>query len=254
MADQVEEKEPAAGPSHVANKSRQFGGPEMMAEIHRERKIGGGQPVADRVGSYDWEWSAGIRRGVKIGADDLDTEAPLDLPQYSAARAPYVEDTPDRQRIPARGCNNRPRVAQEAVNCREVPIGSVGQRFGHIAPIEDFAFRRLLHRSRCLNYRHPGDSPRGNRCKTAYAAFASENARVSSVQTIQIVGAGPAGAAAALGALRESAAVRIAERSRATRHKVCGEFISSEACSILEQLGVWQQFVKFSPSRIRRCE
>lgn len=77
---------------------------------------------------------------------------------------------------------------------------------------------------------------------------------MSSVQTIQIVGAGPAGAAAAIGALRESAAVRIVERSRATRHKVCGEFISAEACSILEQLGAWQEFLKLGPSRIRRCE
>lgn len=77
---------------------------------------------------------------------------------------------------------------------------------------------------------------------------------MSSVQTIQIVGAGPAGTAAALGALRESAAVRIVERSRATRHKVCGEFISPEACSILEQLGTWQEFLKLGPSRIHRCE
>lgn len=155
MPDQVKEEEPAAGTSHVANESRQVGGRKMMAEIHRERKIGGGQPVSNRVGPYDWEWSAGIGRGVKIGADDLDTEAPLDLPQYSAPRAPDIQDTPDGQRIPACGRDNRPRVAQEAVNCRQVPIGSVGQCFGHIAPIENFALRRLLHRFRCLNYRHP---------------------------------------------------------------------------------------------------
>lgn len=155
MPDQVEEKEPAAGPSHVANERRQVGGREMMAEIHRERKISGGQPVANRIGSHNWERSAGIGRRVKIGADDLDTQAPLDLPQHSPPRAPDIQDAPDGQRIPPRGCDNRPRVAQEAVNCREVPIRSVGQLFGDIAPIEDFALRRLLHRFRCLNYRHP---------------------------------------------------------------------------------------------------
>ena len=70
---------------------------------------------------------------------------------------------------------------------------------------------------------------------------------------IQVVGAGPAGSAAALAALAESAAVRISERSRAARHKVCGEFISPEACPVLEQLGVWDDFLRLNPARIRRC-
>ncbi|HEY1242393.1 MAG TPA: FAD-dependent monooxygenase [Bryobacteraceae bacterium] len=70
---------------------------------------------------------------------------------------------------------------------------------------------------------------------------------------IQIIGAGPAGSAAAIGALQHSAAVRIADRARETRHKVCGEFISPEASGILEQLGVWQEFLGVGPSCIRRC-
>lgn len=68
-----------------------------------------------------------------------------------------------------------------------------------------------------------------------------------------MVGAGPAGSAAAIAALQDSAGVRIADRARETRHKVCGEFIAPEACGILGQLGVWSQFVGAGPSRIRRC-
>ena len=70
---------------------------------------------------------------------------------------------------------------------------------------------------------------------------------------IRIVGAGPAGAAAAIAALSESAGVRISERSRSARHKVCGEFISPEACQVLDDLGVWANFLRLQPARIRRC-
>ena len=61
---------------------------------------------------------------------------------------------------------------------------------------------------------------------------------------VQIVGAGPAGSAAALSALAEGAAVRIAEKSRAPKHKVCGEFIPAEAAVLLDELGAWQSFLQ----------
>ena len=76
---------------------------------------------------------------------------------------------------------------------------------------------------------------------------------LSKAAEIRIVGAGPAGAAAAISAISESAAVRISERSRSPRHKVCGEFISPEACQVLDDLGVWADFVRLGPARIRRC-
>jgi menaquinone-9 beta-reductase len=72
------------------------------------------------------------------------------------------------------------------------------------------------------------------------------------VTALQIVGAGPAGAAAAIAALRESGAVSIIDRTRTTRHKVCGEFLASEACRELEALGVWPEFLSLGPARIRR--
>lgn len=70
---------------------------------------------------------------------------------------------------------------------------------------------------------------------------------------IQIVGAGPAGTAAAIAAQSEGAAVRLIERSPAPRHKVCGEFIPAEACMALQELGVWPDFLRHNPARIRRC-
>ena len=69
---------------------------------------------------------------------------------------------------------------------------------------------------------------------------------------VHIAGAGPAGAAAAIAAVRESGDVRLVDRARATRHKVCGEFLAAETCRELEALGVWQEFLGLGPSRIRR--
>ncbi len=70
---------------------------------------------------------------------------------------------------------------------------------------------------------------------------------------VQIAGGGPAGSAAAIAALSQGAAVHIFERSRAPRHKVCGEFIAPEACRVLEALGLWSDFVVREPPPIRRC-
>jgi flavin-dependent dehydrogenase len=69
---------------------------------------------------------------------------------------------------------------------------------------------------------------------------------------IQVVGAGPAGTAAAIAGLERGAAVRVVERSRRPRHKVCGEFVPFEACRELERLGVWQDVVEAAPPRLRR--
>jgi len=71
--------------------------------------------------------------------------------------------------------------------------------------------------------------------------------------TILVVGGGPAGAAAAIAALSEGAAVRIVERSRKRRHKVCGEFLSPEAFHLLDLLGAAKDLAGLEPARIRRC-
>jgi flavin-dependent dehydrogenase len=72
---------------------------------------------------------------------------------------------------------------------------------------------------------------------------------------INILGGGPAGSAAALAALRHgdrNARVRVIEKSRLPRHKVCGEFFSPEIGPELEQLGAWDAFLAAGPARVCR--
>jgi flavin-dependent dehydrogenase len=66
------------------------------------------------------------------------------------------------------------------------------------------------------------------------------------------LGAGPAGCAAALAALQAGASVRIFEKSAFPRHKVCGEFLSPGAESILERLGVANVLESAHPVRYTR--
>jgi hypothetical protein len=66
------------------------------------------------------------------------------------------------------------------------------------------------------------------------------------------VGGGPAGSSAALSALMHSAAATIIEKSRLPRHKVCGEFLSPEACGILNQLQCLDRIRELGPAIIRR--
>jgi hypothetical protein len=72
------------------------------------------------------------------------------------------------------------------------------------------------------------------------------------MRSIDIVGAGPAGSAAAIAALSEGCAVRLFEKSRLPRHKVCGEFLSPEVAAVLERLGVWGDFERLGAAVIRR--
>jgi 2-polyprenyl-6-methoxyphenol hydroxylase-like FAD-dependent oxidoreductase len=56
------------------------------------------------------------------------------------------------------------------------------------------------------------------------------------METVSVIGAGPAGSAAALAALEAGAPVTIYEKSIFPRHKVCGEFLSPEAASLVGDL------------------
>src|SRR5712692_3948258 len=73
------------------------------------------------------------------------------------------------------------------------------------------------------------------------------------MKEILIAGAGPAGAAAAIAGRLEGSSVRLMDRAKTFRHKVCGEFISPDATEILEALQVWHDFRALGPCRIRRC-
>jgi flavin-dependent dehydrogenase len=77
--------------------------------------------------------------------------------------------------------------------------------------------------------------------------------RTTGERTIRIVGGGPAGSAAAIAARSYGADVQIIEKSSVAHHRVCGEFISAEACQLLEPLGAWDPFQDLRPARATRC-
>jgi flavin-dependent dehydrogenase len=77
--------------------------------------------------------------------------------------------------------------------------------------------------------------------------------RATGNREIRILGGGPAGSAAAIAACAHGAETHIFEKSRNPHHKVCGEFISGEACQMLQELGVWNRFLELRPARTRRC-
>ncbi len=70
---------------------------------------------------------------------------------------------------------------------------------------------------------------------------------------VLIAGGGPSGAAAAISGRLEGASVRVVERAKSSRHKVCGEFISPGAQEVLHDLDVWNEFLAMGPFRIWRC-
>jgi menaquinone-9 beta-reductase len=74
------------------------------------------------------------------------------------------------------------------------------------------------------------------------------------MNSISILGGGPAGSSAGIAALRNGLAVRLIERSKFPRHKVCGEFLSPEIAADLDRLGLWQAFLNCGPARIRRMK
>ncbi|MGH9579761.1 MAG: NAD(P)/FAD-dependent oxidoreductase, partial [Terriglobales bacterium] len=58
----------------------------------------------------------------------------------------------------------------------------------------------------------------------------------ATVYDLIVIGGGPAGCSAAISAARQGGRVLLLERGRLPRHKVCGEFISSEALALLRSL------------------
>src|ERR1041385_6554100 len=77
--------------------------------------------------------------------------------------------------------------------------------------------------------------------------------RAEGKRVIQIHGAGPAAAAAAMSARRDGGGGQIFARSLRPRHQGCGEFISPADCRVLQELGVWDEFMGLNPARTVRC-
>lgn len=67
-----------------------------------------------------------------------------------------------------------------------------------------------------------------------------------------IVGAGPAGSAAATALSLRGHAVLLVEKDEFPRDKVCGEFLSGEAQTALERLGVTAALARLAPESIQR--
>ena len=67
-----------------------------------------------------------------------------------------------------------------------------------------------------------------------------------------VVGAGPAGSAAAILLARAGRKVLLVEKDTFPRHKVCGEFLSSDALPLLERLGALRAVEAHGPERIGR--
>lgn len=79
--------------------------------------------------------------------------------------------------------------------------------------------------------------------------------RLDSVNVpVTILGGGPAGASAGIAARLVGSPVRIIEKSKFPRHKVCGEFFSPEIVNELQRLGAWGSFLAASPANIRRMK
>jgi flavin-dependent dehydrogenase len=69
---------------------------------------------------------------------------------------------------------------------------------------------------------------------------------------IVVIGGGPAGSAAALYAARSGNSVCLLEKQPFPRETLCGEFLSGEVTAVLRDLGLEQEFLSLSPSRITR--
>src|SRR5271170_8138606 len=59
---------------------------------------------------------------------------------------------------------------------------------------------------------------------------------------------------AALAAMREGAPVRIFEKSRFPRHKVCGEFLSPAILTLLRRAGCEAAFLQLRPTVLRELQ
>ena len=70
---------------------------------------------------------------------------------------------------------------------------------------------------------------------------------------IIIAGGGPAGTAAGITARQQGSEVQLIEKTRSSRHKVCGEFISSGAREFMEAFHLWNEFAALGPCPLRRC-
>lgn len=76
---------------------------------------------------------------------------------------------------------------------------------------------------------------------------------MSRVGRVAVLGAGPAGSVLAATLARIGHETHLYEKDDFPRDKLCGEFLSSEARSLLSRIGVWSEVAALQPVDIRRA-
>lgn len=74
------------------------------------------------------------------------------------------------------------------------------------------------------------------------------------IYDVAVIGAGPAGSAAAAGLAQRGWKVLLLEQDTLPRHKVCGEFLSPEAQSTLQQFDLYAPVAALAPVALHRAE
>jgi 2-polyprenyl-6-methoxyphenol hydroxylase-like FAD-dependent oxidoreductase len=67
-----------------------------------------------------------------------------------------------------------------------------------------------------------------------------------------VIGGGPAGSTAALLLARAGWTVALVEQAVFPRRKVCGEFLSATNIPLLQELGVWDEFLEAAGPPVTR--
>ena len=242
MAHQIEQEETAREPAHVPDQPDHVLLGKVMAEIHRERQIRLRQRIADGVRPNDGKPRVPGPARNHIDSHGLHSELLADLSQHSAGGAADIQHPSHRQGIASNGFHDAGRVTQVPVDPGELSVRLMSERVGYAGPIQNLLLFGPFHvHSQAL-----------------YAILAgphhsvADNGGVAPQREVLVIGGGPAGAAAAIAAACEGASVRVLERSRGPRHKVCGEFLSPGALPILESLGV-PVLGALRPAPIRTC-
>lgn len=213
MAHKIDDDEPAAAAAHILYQRHHLFVGQMMGETNTNCCISVRELHRRCIAGNDWH--NGIGRRSKVHANHVHVQRRLKVCEHGAMTTPDVEHTPDDRTVPAEGARNRRARAQQAVREVELAVGERDDLGGQFAAIKEFDITASPHE-------------------------------------VDVIGGGPAGAMAAIAARRHGALVRLFEKSRFPRHKVCGEFLSPAILEILTQTGCADAFLALQPARLRR--
>lgn len=143
MADEVDQDEPAAGPSDIPDQAGELFICQMMREAERVGDVGLRQRVMNGVGLHDG--NGGIGGWTEVNADDVDAEALAHVRGDAAVSAADIEDAADGQGIAADGVDDARGVAEKVMQSREVAIGALHDGRRKRLCIEQLGFKGSRH-------------------------------------------------------------------------------------------------------------